>query len=378
LIDGTGRPVQRDTFIGIRDGVIQHVGRTPPPDASWDTFPHATILPALMDAHVHLAYSGTLSSGVRTAQLAYGPAEAEGAVRRHVAEQWRHGVIAVRDGGDRLGANLCCSRGDDASLDPPVTVKACGHAWHAEGRYGRMIGRALPPEGADMLAARMATIDHLKVIQSGLNSIDHFGQSGSPQFSGEALRAMVAVAHRFDRPVMVHANGERPVRLAVEAGCDSIEHGYFMGEDNLRRMADRTVCWVPTVVPMAVLGEAVGFTPAQREVARRTVDHQMAQVQKAMAIGVTIALGTDAGSQGVDHGSAVYREMSLFQSAGMHIEQAVQSATSNVARLLQLDRSGELRPGCRADFLVVEAAADDLAEGLAGETSLWMGGRRYR
>ena len=61
----------------------------------------------------------------------------------------------------------------------------------------------------------------------------------------------------------------------------------------------------------------------------------------------------------------------------MSVEQAVQSATINVARLLRLDGCGELRPGYRADFIVVEAAADDLIEGLAGQSSLWVGGQRH-
>ena len=332
-----------------------------------------------MDAHVHLAFSGSVDGTIRTAQLKQSPAEARRAVREHLAAQWRHGVVTVRDGGERLGAVLACKRDGDLPVDAPVTVKACGYAWHAVGGYGRMLGKSLPrgktPDEA--LSPQIETIDHLKVIQSGINSIDRFGHAGGlPQFSAQSLNAMVAVAHRADRPVMVHANGEEPVRLAIEAGCDSIEHGYFMGEDNLRRMADRRVCWVPTVVPMAVLSEADNLTGVQKDVARRTVEHQLNQIRKALELGVVIALGTDVGGQGVDHGAAVGKELSLLRFAGMRMEQAVQSATINVARLLRLERCGELRPGCRADFIVVEAAVDGLIEGLAGQNSLWVGGQR--
>ncbi len=378
LIDGSGAPAARNTFIAIKGGVIAQIGSTLPPETPCEDLSQATIIPALMDAHVHLAFSGSMDGRIRTAQLKQTPEEAAEAVRRHLADQWRHGVVAVRDGGDNLVAALqykrCCL---DQPLNTATIVKACGYAWYAEGRYGRMLGRALSPETADeMLTAQMEVIDHLKVIQSGLTSIDRFGQAGPPQFSSDALCAIFSLAHRAGRPVMVHANGEKPVRLAIEAGCDSIEHGYFMGEDNLRRMADRTVCWVPTVVPMAVLGEVENLTIAQRDVARRTVDHQLNQIRKALGMGVIIALGTDAGGQGVDHGAAVQTELSLLLSAGMNVEQAVQCATSNVARLLRLVGRGELSPGCRADFLVVDSRPDDLIGNLVGEQPLWVSGKR--
>ena len=379
LIDGSGAPAARDTFIAIEGDVIAQIGSTLPPETPCEDLTHATIIPALMDAHVHLAFSGSMDSCIRTAQLKQTPEEAAEAVRRHMADQWRHGVVAVRDGGDSLGAALRYKRCLGQPSNAAAIVKACGYAWHAEGRYGRMLGRALSPETADeMLSTQIEVIDHLKVIQSGLNSIDRFGHAGPPQFSSDALCAMVSLAHRADRPVMVHANGEEPVRLAIEAGCDSIEHGYFMGEDNLRRMADRAVCWVPTVVPMAVLGEAENLTGTQKDVARRTVDHQLNQIRKALDMGVAIALGTDAGGQGVDHGAAVQKELSLFLSAGMSVEQAVQCATGNVARLLRLVGRGELLPGCRADFLVANAEPDDLIGSLAGEQSLWVDSDKAR
>jgi imidazolonepropionase-like amidohydrolase len=149
-----------------------------------------------------------------------------------------------------------------------------------------------------------------------------------------------------------------------------------MGEENLRRMADQGVCWVPTVVPMAVLAEAANLTSDQIDIARRTVDHQLAQIQKAIELGVVMALGTDAGSQGVDHGAAVRQELALLMTAGMRLAQAVQCATGHTARLLRLADRGELRLGCRADFLVVDGNPDRLLSGLEHIASIWVGGRR--
>lgn len=378
LIDGSGPPALENAFIGIRDGVVECIATTHPPDTPYEDLSDATILPALMDAHVHLAFSGSLDHRIRNAQLEHSLEEAGDAVRGHLTAQWRHGVVAVRDGGDRLGAALRCQRNGQLPAEAPVTVKACGVAWHAEGRYGRMLGKSLPLETVpgEELTAQTKTADHLKVLQSGLNSVDRFGHSGPPQFTQAVLQAMTEMAHGLDRPVMVHANGEESVRIAIVSGCDSIEHGYFMGEDNLQRLAERSTFWVPTVLPMAALAEADNLTAAQKEVARRTLAHQLSQIRRAAEMGVGIALGTDAGGQGVDHGAAVWQELKLYAKAGMRIEKAVQCATSHVARLLRLNGRGELRCGCRADFLSVATTPGRLVEATAGALSLWVSGRR--
>jgi imidazolonepropionase-like amidohydrolase len=287
-------------------------------------------------------------------------------------------VAAVRDGGDRRGDVGRYRQLKDGSA-PPVHIAATCWAWHASGRYGSMIGQA-PSDGLSAeqaVAMHLSGCDHLKIIQSGLNSLDRFGYQGRPQFAAEDLQAMVKTAHDAGLPVMVHANGEPAVRMAVEAGCDSIEHGYFMGADNLKRMADRGTCWVPTAIPMAALAEAPGLCADQRDVARRTLDVQMAQIRQAHEWGVIMALGTDAGSQGVDHGLAVKQELALLMSAGLDVGQAVRCATANGARLLGLTGRGGLLPGGRADFIAVPGPPENLPHSLADITAICLDGRWY-
>ncbi|MBW1806343.1 MAG: hypothetical protein JRJ06_08270, partial [Deltaproteobacteria bacterium] len=120
--------------------------------------------------------------------------------------------------------------------ESPVIIRIAGRAWHAPGRYGRLIGRF--PEHGESLSQSILRdhkgIDYIKIVQSGLNSLTRFGMESSPQFDQEEL-------------VMVHANGRLPVRSAIEAGCNSIEHGFFMGDENLAMMAEKRIVWVPTV-----------------------------------------------------------------------------------------------------------------------------------
>jgi imidazolonepropionase-like amidohydrolase len=82
---------------------------------------------------------------------------------------------------------------------------------------------------------------------------------------------------------MVHANGHLPVKLAICAGCDSIEHGFFMGEENMRRLADTGVVWVPTAVTMKAYGDYLKnqghrSDPSFADVSRKNLEHQLAQI----------------------------------------------------------------------------------------------------
>jgi imidazolonepropionase-like amidohydrolase len=355
LVDGQGGPVQKHMVLGLRGPKIFSAGPWRPEQPITHDFSHATILPPLMDSHVHLVFGGTLDARKRAAQLNPTPVQAQAAIRKHLEQHWHCGVTAVRDGGDRNGEVRRCKQQSLFSPVAPVHVSVTCWAWHRQGRYGKMIGRSPLKESSlsQAVQAHLNGVDHIKVIQSGLNSIDRFGEKGAPQFSKEELQTAVKAAHDAGLSVMVHANGQDAVGMAIAAGCDSIEHGYFMGDENLRRMAGRGTLWVPTVIPMAALAQAPGLTTAQQDVARRTVEHQLDQIRKAYAWGVPIALGTDAGSQGVDHGVSVWQELQLLMTAGFSLQAAVRSATAHAARLMGLADRGELLPGRQADFIVV-------------------------
>lgn len=378
LIDGRGGPPQQNVVMEIRDGRITALQPDHPPCAEVRDLSRATVLPALMDAHVHLAFSGSEDPEIRAAQLQATPAHVVATARHHLGAHRKWGVSAVRDGGDRSAAILHGKMSGQFATEPFVTILTPGWAWHAAGRYGAMIGRHPAPGQSlvEAIAPHLATIDHLKILQSGINSLKRCGPLGGPQFSASDLQMAVRTAHAAGKPVMVHANGDLPVRLALEAGCDSIEHGYFMGPDNLRRMADLAVTWVPTAIPMAALARAAGLTQAQRDVARRTLDHQLDQIRQAHALGVPIALGTDAGSHGVHHGPAVQEELRLLMEAGLSLTAAIRCATHNAARLMGLQNRGTLVPGQCADFIVVAGAPETLLENLIEVSDFYLSGQR--
>ena len=187
------------------------------------------------------------------------------------------------------------------------------------------------------------------------------------EFSPEELREAVQAAHEQGKRVMFHANGVEPVRGAVEAGCDSIEHGFFMGEENLARMAERGTIWVPTAVTMRAYAETLPADDPAAEIARRTFDHQLRQIEKARELGVQIAVGTDAGSLGVEHGRAVAWEMGILVEAGFSISEAVRFATENGAQLLGYPELGRIVPGRPGRLLAVEGGPESLLANLGGK-----------
>lgn len=374
LIDGSGMPPVRNRIIVVDAGLIQQVvdGNIELPQGLPITdLSDCTIFPALIDSHVHLVMSGTTDPAIRQGQLDGAYKDRSRTIGDHLREHLKYGVLAVRDGGDHHGHSLRYKT-DPANVHPlPVAIAAPGRARHAPGRYGKLIG--IPVESGVTLAqsafGRTSPRDHLKLVNSGLNSLTQFGVESPPQFDQGDLTAAVKAAHERGLKVMVHANGYLPVKLAVAAGCDSIEHGFFMGRENMQRMADQGVVWVPTAVTMKAYSDYLTrqghrSDPSFAEVSRRNLEHQLEQIGIARQIGVTLALGTDAGSPGVHHGESVKTELSLFVAAGFSVEEAIRCASLNGARLMGLNDRGRLGPGMRADFTAVKAPPEQLPEAM--------------
>ena len=296
-------------------------------------------------------------------QLAAAFSETKDMICDHVCHHLQAGVLAVRDGGDEMGHALRYKL-NYALHRTQLQVKNAGRAWHREGRYGRLIGRAFESHHNFVKAVKQEApnIDHIKIVNSGLNSLTEFGKETLPQFDVDDLKTLVSVAKQHNLETMVHANGPKPVQIAIAAGCDSIEHGFFMGNDNLKAMADKAIFWIPTAVTMKAYCRYLKQIGKTADIARRNKDHQLEQLAKAGEYGVPIAVGTDAGSPGVDHGIAVIDELKLFMEAGYSVEQAVQCGTLNGARLLGLADMGLLARRMPATFIAVKGAPGGLPD----------------
>ncbi len=389
LVDGRGGEIQKNVWLRITNGRVDDILNSNSLEAHFqepgkrstegpeilDLSEH-TILPGLIDSHIHLFMSGTGNTRTREKQLNAGYEQMKPTLSRHLKQLFANGVVAARDGGD-YGGYAHRYRSESSELEPiPIHLRTAGKAWRKPGRYGKLIGRPpLPGESLAEAVSRTADgVDHVKVVNSGLNSLSEFGKETPPQFDSAELREGVRAAHVRGLKVMIHCNGTVPVQVAVEAGCDSIEHGFFMGADNLKRMADRGTAWVPTAVTMKAYSERLPSDSREAEIARRNFDHQAKQIRLARELGVTVTVGTDAGSLGVHHGIAVKQELKILTEAGYSVSEAIACATANGARLLNLNELGTLQAGKAATWVAAKGNPQDLPDSLAS-IRLFVSGR---
>lgn len=382
LIDGTGGPVQQDVLLRIYGDTVVSVTAGHPEKGfgeSFLDFTTCTVVPGLVDAHVHLALPDTERGRDGRRPIETGFEEVARMIERRLKGCLACGVVAVRDAGDRAG-HVLRYRNDRLNRSG-IQVRLCatGPALHARGRYGRLIGRAVDQgiAPAEVIRRECVDADHVKIINSGLNSLTCFGKETAPQFDLEDLAAAARTAKAGRLGTMVHANGTAPVRDAVKAGCDSIEHGFFMGRENLGLMAAYGTAWVPTACTMSACAQVLPPGSEESAGARRNLDHQMRQIMAARRAGVTIVLGTDSGSPGVLHGRSAAVEVGIFLKAGMTPQEAVRCATWNGAALLGLENwTGMLVPGMPATFVVTRGGPDHLPTGLEKPLAVYVQGIR--
>jgi len=176
-------------------------------------------------------------------------------------------------------------------------------------------------------------------------------------FTDEEARALVDESHRLGRKVAAHAMGRDGIESALRAGADTIEHGYGLDDGTMDEMVRRGTYWCPTIFVGAYVAE--GRAAAGAPIWKTMVDLEREAFAKALKKGVKISYGTDAGGYAWTESQA--RELSYMVRYGMTPMQAIQSATSVAAALLdQQENLGALQPGRYAD--VVAVAGDPLAD----------------
>ncbi|TYO94609.1 amidohydrolase family protein [Desulfallas thermosapovorans] len=312
-----------------------------------------TILPPLADCHVHLALDGLDFATARRRWEQ--PGELHTQISTQLWDTVRHGILAVRDGGDRPGIALryreLVASGE---LTGPV-IRASGWALRKPRKYGSFLGRGVPAEMLDSALGQLARhgVDQIKVLVSGVVSFKEYSRVGPVQYTYEELSAIVQGARNLGLGVMAHASSDEAVALAVKAGVNTVEHGYFLSRDTLKLMAEKQVAWIPTVVPVAAQLTSLHPAPNQDNyVIAKTVDRQLAMINEARNLGVTLGVGTDSGASGVRHGYSYRQELALYRQAGLTPEEIIRCATINSARVLGLNW-GRIAPGNPAAMIAV-------------------------
>ncbi|MBF0120007.1 MAG: amidohydrolase family protein [Desulfobacterales bacterium] len=373
LIDGLSDKIQENVLLTFKNGFISKIESVKKEDLSIDSvfdFSNCTILPGFIDSHVHLFMSGDHVLENRKVEQNNDYNKTKEIIDNNVRKHIKRGIVAVRDAGDNRGYTL------NYKPQIPFYLNKCGKALYKEGRYGNFIGTPVSYYDliSELILRERNKINHIKIINSGINSLTEFGKETKPQFNEQELSEAVFTAKSIGAKVMVHANGRMPVEISIKSGCHSIEHGYFMGIDNLKKMADFNIFWVPTVYPIKAYLEKGKLSKLESDNAARILEHQLEQIFQAKRLGVKIALGTDSGSFGVLHGDSFICELKLLLNAGFSVVEAVKSATINASILLGLDEIGSIAKGKQATFIAVKGHPSHSIESLQNIEALYIRG----
>jgi imidazolonepropionase-like amidohydrolase len=384
LVDGRGSKVRERVSVTIAGGRIREVA-----DATGERVPDGavdlggrTLLPGLVDAHVHLSSDVSRSPGLGPPPRREGepprPRELGYFVLANSARALLGaGITTVRDVGSYDDEALVLREAIRLGLTDGPRVLSCGRILSATAPGGRIFGSMYrEADGPDELRKAVREqlrrgADFVKVMATGARSV--VGEDPEPaQLTRPELGAVVEEAHRMGVRVAAHAEGLGGVRLAVQEGVDTIEHGLSLHREPalLERMAEGGIVLVPTLSTFHDLAErfAAAFAPVLVEQAKRQREEAYRTLAAARAAGVVLAMGHDSGPPGDDAA-----ELVRMVEGGLSPLAAIAAATSGAARALGLhEEVGVVEPGKVADLVVVDG--DPLADiqVLGDRALLWL------
>jgi imidazolonepropionase-like amidohydrolase len=369
LLDGVSTTPLANAHVVYDDKEILFAGADSPPRdllragqvAPDLDLPEFTLLPGLIEAHAHFFLEGgELDLDKRAAYLEQSPEQLLALAMPRLEKLVRLGVVAVRDAGDRHGVGLALSRLSKSAGRPLMPyVDSPGAAIHHRGRYGSFMAEPMEDcaSPAACVEARVkAGADRIKLIPTGIINFKKGAVTTAPQMSEEEIRALVAAAQSLGRQTLAHASGDEGIEHAVEGGVDSIEHGFFVRDDQLAKMRDRDIAWVPTFAPVQKQVDHAGRMGWDSEIVAnlmRILDQHAASLVNAQSMGVTIIAGSDAGSVGVAHGFDFLSELELMERAGLTPLAVINAATGAGSRRLAFrEKFGQIQAGFLSRFLL--------------------------
>jgi len=369
VITDADKPAAGPSTVIVTDDRIISIapGRTAPPEgAEVIDLGTKTLLPGLIDLHVHL--TGDPGGDFRSETV--DPDEwgvVVGAKNARIT--LRAGFTTVREAGSAQYTAFSLRRGTAEGLIEGPRIIAAGPAISIIGGHGDVTGfrediHAVLDQGytctgavecaEKVRKASRAGADVIKITATG-GVLSQQGRGLEGHFTSTELQSIADTAHSLGLKVMAHAHGARGVEAAAAAGIDSIEHGTFADDTALKVMKAKGTYIVPTLMAFEGVRERLGkgiYTPTVEAKVRMTMGRVGQAVTRAKSLGVPVAFGTDAGV--FEHGRNA-GEFALLVKAGLTPREALASATTAAARVLSMeDEVGRIAPGMSADMIAVD------------------------
>ena len=390
VVDLEGKaPIENAVILveGERITAIGEAGKVKIPDGAEQIDTGGSwLIPGLMNMHVHL---GLVLPGKMKAEL-YDESEAALALRMaaNARESLQAGVTTIRLTGARAHADLALMRAINKGQADGPRIFSAGEALSITAGHGSKKDQKTKYDGPDELlkAARTqisAGAKWIKIAISGGIATDG-GDLAAALMMPEEIHTVIDAAHRFGAKVTAHSGSPVATDIAIDAGLDCVEHGYFLDRPTLKKMKEHGTWLVPTIVvsqpATAPFFERIGSPPwylKRRESAGKA--HWKA-LQMAIEEGVNIALGTDQmPAEPNDGTTATAREAQYYVEAGMTPLQALRSATIETARMLEAeDEIGTLETGKYADIVAVDRDPTEDIKALRNILLVLKGGKVYR
>src|SRR5215470_2505914 len=382
IIDGTGAEPVRGRSVVVENGIITAVvdDARAPRGSGVDLAGH-TLLPGLINCHVHLCL-GAEPDPVRPLREEPLAMTAIKALLR-ARQAAEAGVTTVRDLGGRDYVEIAVRRAIQEGLATGPRIVAAGRPVCMTGGHGHWLAREAdgPDDARKAVREQLkAGADVIKIIATG-GVLTPGVEPGSPQLTFDEMRAAIEEARKAGRRTAAHAMGVDGIADAVKAGITSIEHGVYLSDEVVASMRRDGTYLVPTLIAPATItagGLSAGIPEFMVRKSERVMSAHVQSFQKALAAGVPIAAGSDAGTPLNPHGSLA-PELVLMVKHGMTPLQAVRSATTSAADLLGLGATlGRIAPGYVADLIAVTGNPAERIEALDHVRTVFVSGRAIR
>lgn len=360
LVDGRGGEPVRDAAVLVEDDRIAWVGPTAhaPVVGDGEVLESAgfSLVPGLINCHAHLCNDGAADLYAQVVSDSV-PIATIRAVRNALLTL-QAGVTTVRDCGAASQIALEISKAVEQGLIEGPRIRAAGRVVTMTGGHGYFIGREAdgPDEVRKAVRAEIKGGAHfIKVMATG-GVLTPGVDPSQTTFQPEELRAAVEEAHKAGKAIASHAIGNRGIKNALQAGIDSVEHGFYLDDEAINLALKNDSYLVPTLIAVDQIvnnGRQRGIPEWVVRKAEAESGHHRESFALAVRSGMRIAAGTDAGTPFNPHGDLAL-ELAKMVEFGLSPMQAITAATVNAARLLRVDNLvGTIEVGKQADLVLV-------------------------